>query len=160
DAVDLDHPLLEVEALRADRFDFARQDHGRFTVATSEGQPALSSALGERAHAAVVAVAAAIEDTAGDSRLLRPCGEELAHALGGLQRGELADLRLGPRDRGDRSAARVIDELGGDAAVGPKDRKPGPLGGAADLGAHATAAPQPCLRLRLDGQAMPSSIAV
>src|SRR3954453_15810307 len=48
----------------------------------SELQAALTSALGERADAAVVAVAAAVEDDGLGAGVLRALGDQLAGALG------------------------------------------------------------------------------
>src|SRR5437763_6956750 len=77
----------------------------------SEAQPALSRPFGQGLDAAVVPVAAAVEDAGLDARLLRPLRQELARALGLLGRAQAAQLRLDPADRRQRAAARVVDQL-------------------------------------------------
>src|SRR3954451_18852002 len=64
----------------------------------SKSQPALAGALCQRLHAAVVLIAAPVEQAALHPRLLRAPGEDLAGLLRLLERTELAQLGLGPRD--------------------------------------------------------------
>src|SRR5919201_2557278 len=94
----------------------------------SQLQPALAGTLGERPDAAVVAIAAAIEDARLDARLLRPLGEDLPSALGLLDRLERAQLGLGPGHRRDGPGGLIVDELGEDSLVRPKHRQPGAPG--------------------------------
>src|SRR3954470_17958558 len=61
-----------------------------------ELQPALAGALGQRTHAAVVLVAAAVEHAGLRARLLRPPGQDLARAFGLLHRFQLKKPPLGP----------------------------------------------------------------
>src|SRR3954447_8490510 len=105
-----------------------------------EGEATLASTLGEGLHAAVVAVAAAVEDRGLDPGGLRALREQLARALGLLHAGHGLELVLGPVDRGQRAARDVVDELGEHAAVGAEHGDPRPLGGPGDLRADATAA--------------------
>src|SRR5215210_485012 len=77
-----------------------------------EAQPTLAGALGEGAHAAVVAVAAAVEHACLDAALARAPGEQLAGPARLLGAVELAQVGLDPRDRGERVPRRVVDELG------------------------------------------------
>ena len=86
-----------------------------FEVAVLEVQAALAGALGERLHAAVVLVAAAVEHGGLDAGGLRALGQQLAGALGLLERLERAQVGLGPVDGGQRAAGVVVDELGEDA---------------------------------------------
>src|SRR5436190_1550401 len=119
----------------------------------SDGQPAFADAVREGLDAAVVAVAAAVEDGAADAGGLRAGGERLAGLAGLLHPAERAQLRLGPRDGGQRAPAAVVDELGGDAAVGAEHRDPRALGAADDLRADAAAALEAGLWLGDDGHA-------
>src|ERR671930_597888 len=76
-----------------------------------ETQPALAGALGERTHAPVVLVAAAVEHAGLHPRLLRPPGQDLAGLLRLLHRTELLELGLRPRHRHDGPLGIVVDEL-------------------------------------------------
>src|SRR5918994_1062832 len=87
---------------------------GQVKVAESELEPALASALGERPDAAVIAVAAAIEDAGGDPRIRGALGEQLAGPLRLFHAGAPPELGLGPVDGGDRAAGFVVDQLGED----------------------------------------------
>jgi ribosomal protein L6 len=70
----------------------------------SELEAALARPLGERAHAPVVLVAAAVEDRALDAGRLRALREQLAGLRALLLRLEAAEVRLGPLDRGPHRA--------------------------------------------------------
>src|SRR5919108_5929594 len=100
---------------------------------TLEGKPALAGARGQGLDAAVIAVAAAVEDGRLDAGGLRPLGDQRAGTSGLLHRLEAAQVRLGPVDRGQRAAGVVVDELGEDAPVGAEDGDPRALGRAAHL---------------------------
>src|SRR4051812_9347491 len=102
---------------------------------TLESQAGFASALGERADAAVVAVAAAIEDAGVDSGVLGALGEQLARLLRLLGRLQLAQVALDPRSRGERAPGAVVHQLREDASIGSEHGQPRTLGGAADLGA-------------------------
>src|SRR5665213_355523 len=112
----------------------------RIGKGSSEREPALPRSLRKRLDLAVIEVAAAVEDHARDAGGLTALGDQRpgpARALGARQR---AQLGLGPVDRCERAARDVVDQLGGDAAVGAKDGDAGPLGGARDLRADTAAA--------------------
>src|SRR3954451_20711755 len=108
-----------------------------------EAQPALAGSLGERAHAPVVLVAAAVEHRGLEPGGLRPVGQQLARAARLVERLEPPQVGLGPADGGQRAAGVVVDELGEDPAVGAEHGDARPLGGAAHLGADAAAALEP-----------------
>src|ERR671916_366113 len=74
-------------------------------MALLEGQAALARGVGERLHAPVVEVAAAIEDDVLDAGLLRGCGEALAHLGGLLGLVALEGLRQVEPARGGECAA-------------------------------------------------------
>src|SRR5919199_780680 len=84
-------------------------------VAVSDGQAALAGALGQGLHAAVVLVAAAVEDRAVHAGGLRALGEQPAGPGGLLHRLEVAQLGLRPAHGRERPAGVVVDELGEDA---------------------------------------------
>src|SRR5215217_6463308 len=86
-----------------------------------KSQAALAGSLGERPNAPVVLVAAAVEQAGLDVRLLGPAGQDLAGALGLVERCELPELGLRPCDGDDRPGLVVVDELGEHPAVRPKD---------------------------------------
>src|SRR4051794_6928097 len=119
----------------------------------SELQAALARALGERADAAVVAVAAAVEDHGLGAGVLRALGDQLAGALGLLHARKLTQLGLGPVDGGERVAAHVVDHLGLHAAVRAEDGEPRAIARPRHLRADAPAAAQACLVARLHGHA-------
>src|SRR5450755_1128632 len=106
----------------------------------SEAQAALAGALGERLHAPVVAVAAAVEHGTVDAGGEGALGQQCTGAAGLVHWGQVAQGRLGPVDRRDRAAGVVVDQLREDAAVGAEHGDPGTLGGALDLRAYAPAA--------------------
>src|SRR5882672_9743488 len=116
----------------------------------SELQASLAGAFGERFDATVELVAAAIEDAALDTGGLGALGEQLPRPLRLRGGGQLAQLRLGPVDRGQGAAGGVVDELGEDATVGPVDREARSHGAADDAGAHPAAAAQTALALGHD----------
>src|SRR5688500_12612279 len=76
-----------------------------------EGQAALAGALGQGLDTAVVAVAAAVEHRGRDAGGARPLREQLARLAGLLARLEVAQVRLGPVDGGQRAPRIVVDEL-------------------------------------------------
>src|SRR4051794_15170642 len=119
----------------------------------SELQAALARSLGERADAAVVAVAAAVEDDGLGAGVLRALRDQLAGALGLLHPRQLAQVGLGPVDGGERVAAHVIDDLGLHTAVRAEDREPRAIAGAGHLRADAAAAAQARLVAGLDAHA-------
>src|ERR1700710_1950896 len=73
-------------------------------VAVLDGQAARAGALGKGLHAAVVPVAAAIEDRAVDAGGLGALGEQLSCPVGLLHRLEAAQVGLRPVDGGQRAA--------------------------------------------------------
>src|SRR3954454_19381623 len=117
----------------------------------SEAQASLSRPFGNRRDAAMEAVSPAVEDAGLHSGLLGPLGEQLAHPLGLLHRAELAEVGLGPRDRGHGAAGIVVDQLREHAAVGAVDRQPRTFGAAADSRAHPAAPAEPLLGLGQNG---------
>src|SRR5262245_1393677 len=118
-----------------------------------EVQAALAGALGERFHAAVVLVAAAVEHGGLDAGGLAALAEQLARALGLLHRLEAPQVGLRPVDRRQGAAGVVVDELGEDPAVGAEHGDAGALGRAAHLGADAAAALEAPRRGGDDGHA-------
>src|SRR5436305_7232020 len=118
-----------------------------------EPESRLPGALGQRAHAPVVAVAAAVEHAGVGAGVLGALREQLAGALGLLHPGKRLEVGLGPVDRGDRAACHVVDQLRLHAAVRAEHRQPRPLGRAAHLRADAAAPAQPLCVLRLDAHA-------
>src|SRR5579859_1285755 len=121
---------------------------GEVQVSGLELEAALAGALGQGLHSAVVLIAAAVEHRGLDAGRARTLGQHGSDALGLVHRRERAQLGLGPLRRGQGPAGDVVDELGGDPAVGAKDGDAGTLGRAADLGAHAAAALETTLRCR------------
>src|SRR5215210_2926358 len=107
-----------------------------------EGEATLAGALGEGPHAAVVAVAAAVEDRGLDAGGLGALGEQLAGPLGLLHAGQRLEIVLRPVDGGQRAPRRVVDDLREDAAIGAEDGDARTLGRAGDLGADAATAPE------------------
>src|SRR5919201_438637 len=97
-----------------------------------EVQAALAGSLGQRAHAAVVLEAAAVEHHRGDAG--RP--------------GPLGQLGADPRGGRQRAPGAVVDELGVDLAVGAEHGQPRPLRRASDPAADAVVAPQAPFALR------------
>src|SRR3954447_14826192 len=118
-----------------------------------EDQAALPGAFGQGLHAAVVLVAATVEDRRLDAGGLGALGEQLPGLAGLLHALERLELVLGPVDGGQRAARSVVDELGEHAAVGAEHGDPRPLGGAGDLRADATAALEALGGTRGDGHA-------
>jgi hypothetical protein len=112
-----------------------------------EPQTAAPGSFGEGLHAAVVLVAATVEDACFDSGGTRAVGDQLAHAFRLLHRSERAKLRLGPVRGHDRVSALIIDQLGKQAAVGSVDRESRALGTSSHLAADTRAAPLPPPRL-------------
>jgi hypothetical protein len=112
DAIDLDHALLQVEALWAYCLDLVI--HAWINQGSGlELEPTLARALGESPDAAVVPVAAAIEDAGPKPRLLCPLGEQPAGPLCLLHRPQLPQLGLGPGHRDQGASRIVVDELRG-----------------------------------------------
>src|SRR3954451_2163422 len=120
---------------------------------TLEGQAALAGALGQGLDAAVVLVAAAVEDGRLHAGGLRALGQQHAGAAGLVHARQGLEVGLRPRDRRERAAVDIVDELGGDAPVGAEHGDPRPLRRAGDLRAHPAAAPQALGRLGRDGHA-------
>src|ERR1700730_15855990 len=116
-------------------------------VLTLDGDAGLADRLGESAHVAVIAVAAAIEHRLADARRLGALGERVGGAFGALGLGQRAKLGLIPVHGGERTPARVVDQLRGEPLVGAKHRDPRAVLGARDLCAHAPAALEPPLAL-------------
>ena len=108
-------------------------------------QAPLARTFGERLDPAVVLVAAAVEDGGLDPGRLGPLGQQFAGLRGALGRGERAQLRLDPVDRGQRVPGDVVDQLGEDALVGAVDGEARTLGRAGDPRADAAAAAQAAL---------------
>src|SRR4051794_41741267 len=98
-------------------------------IGSSEGshlelQARLARRVRERPYAAVIAVAAAVEDDALGAGVLRALGEQLAGAPGLLQARPLAQLGLGPVHGGAPVAAHVVDHLPPDGPVGAAHGQP------------------------------------
>src|SRR6266540_2903624 len=108
-----------------------------------EAQTPAPGSLGEDLYAAVVLVAAAIEDAGLDSGRASTVRDKLANTLCLLHRPERAKLRLGPVRGHERVPALVIDQLGEQAAVRAVDRQARALGASAHLATDARAPPGP-----------------
>src|SRR4051794_39078480 len=110
---------------------------------SSELQPALAGRVGQRRDAAVVVVAAPVEDNRGDAGLAGPARDQLAdlgraRLLVALQR---THVRLQGGRRGQRVAGQVVDDLHDDVPRAALDRQPRPLGAALHLLAQPRVAP-------------------
>src|SRR5664280_3028277 len=80
---------------RSTVFDMAEgEGSGSGTAGPLDGDARLADCLGEGAHVAVVAVAAAVEDGLGDTGGLGALGEQLTGALGALGFAQRAQLGL------------------------------------------------------------------
>src|SRR4051794_19995367 len=112
----------------------------RVRVLDLEGQPAPTGSVGQSLHAAVVLVAAAVENARFDAGFLRSLREPFTSAPGLLHRLQVTQVGLDPAHRSDRAAAVVVDQLREQAPVRAEDRKAGPLGGAPDAAADPAAA--------------------
>src|SRR5262245_11801301 len=115
-----------------------------------EIEPAGARSVGERLHAPVIEVAAAVERHLRDALRLRPLGEQLAdrRADGGLALALDAPLQVvTARCRGERDAARVVDDLGVDVGRAAVDRQTRTLRGALDAAPDAISADAPPLEL-------------
>jgi hypothetical protein len=111
----------------------------------------LAGRVGERLHASVVQVAAAIEHDALDTGRLGVRREELAHLDGLVGLRALESLQLLPARGGKRPGRVVVQELSGDAQVGAEDGDARPLGGAVHLAADPAPATLAELFLGRDG---------
>src|SRR5215212_580880 len=89
----------------------------------SQGQPTLTGAVGDGGDAAVVLVAAAVEDDRVDARLAGALGDELADpaGLGGLVGLEGAQVGLHGRRRRQGAPLDVVDDLHEHVPGGPGD---------------------------------------
>src|ERR1700680_2849174 len=109
----------------------------RIGKGSSEREPGFPRSLRKRLDLAVVAVAAAVEHRDRDAGRGGPLGQELAGACRARGGRERAQLGLDPVDGDQRATGDVVDQLGGDAAVGAEDGNAWTLGGARDLCANA-----------------------
>src|SRR5690606_38069426 len=105
----------------------------------SEGQAALTGAVGQGRDATVVLVAGTVEDDRLDTGLLGARSHELADALGllGLVRGQGPQVRLHGGGGGEGLADLVVHDLHADVARRPGDDEARTLRGAVDLLATA-----------------------
>src|SRR5215468_9779578 len=110
----------------------------------SELEAALARAVCDRAHAAVIQEAVAIEHHARDALLLAAASREQPHLLGGADVGRLRQLRpeLGRerRHRQQRAARFVRHDLHVDVPVAAKHRQPRALVRPPDPAPHPVAA--------------------
>src|SRR4051794_6037290 len=102
-----------------------------------EPQSSFARAVCERFDASVIQIAAAVEDDRLDAGLLRGLGDCLADRAGLIGLVAVEPFHRDPARARDRLAARVVDELREDAAVGAEHREAGPVGCPGDLAAHA-----------------------
>src|SRR4051812_46089274 len=112
---------------------------------SSEVQPALAGAVGERGDATGVPVATAVEDDrchAGGLRALGDQGADLA-GQGGLVAHGAAQAGVHRRGAGQRAADGVVDELHVDVPRAALDHQARTLRRAGDALAEAVVAPQP-----------------
>src|SRR5699024_303083 len=92
-------------------------------------QAALTGALGQSGDAAMVDIAAAVEDHGADAGGLGTLSNGQANLLGGLTVGALALEALLQGRSGDQSlAAHVIDDLGVDVGLAAEHVETGTLG--------------------------------
>src|SRR5690606_25120038 len=102
-----------------------------------ELQPALTGALGQRAHATVVGISVAIEHHFGDALLRAGFGQRHSHQLGLvtlLLALDLSHQRLRQgRYAGERLVVEVVDHLRVDVFVAAENGEAGALLGALDL---------------------------
>src|SRR3954447_23209758 len=108
----------------------------------SQGQPTLTGAVGDGGDAAVVLVAAAVEDDRLDAGLAGPLRDELADpaGLGGLVGLEHSQVGLHRGGRGQRAALDVVDDLHEDVPRRARDDQAGPRRRAGQLLADAQVA--------------------
>ena len=120
-----------------------KSSHVRFLLPL-KFQAALAGALGQRSDAAVVDVAAAVEDHGGDAGGLGALGHHLAHLLGRLAVGAGALEGLVQGGSGDQGlAVDIVDDLGIDVGRAAEHVQTGSLGRAGDFGAHSLVALKP-----------------
>src|SRR5690606_13954684 len=97
--------------------------------------------VGERRHAPVVQVAAAVEHYQLHACRLRSLGDQRTDLRPPLATVERAERRILPRRRGQGAPGAVVDDLRLDALVGAVHDQPGTVGRARDLVAEAHVAP-------------------
>src|SRR3954467_5019419 len=112
---------------------------------SSEVQPALAGAVGQRSNAPGVPVAAPVEHDGGDPRRLRALGHQGADLTGQGGLVALGSAQTGvQRRRADQGTAeRVVDHLDVDVPGGPVDHQARALGRAGDALAQPVVAAQP-----------------
>src|SRR3954454_25285785 len=110
-----------------------------------ELQSVLAGRVGERLHAPVVQVAAAIEDHPSHAGRLRPFGDEPAHQGSLLRTLRAGDRLVETRRVRQPDASLVVYQLGVDAQVRAIPRQAWPRVGAADLAPDAPITAHPGL---------------
>src|SRR5437667_3619935 len=95
----------------------SRDGISRSRVAGLERQPALTGRLGERLHAPVVLVAAAIEHDLADPGCRGALGQQSTGPPGLIHAAQVAQLGLDPVHRCDGAARVVVDQLHEHTAV-------------------------------------------
>src|ERR1700712_1936173 len=110
----------------------------------SELQPGATGAIGQSRDAAVVLVAATVEDDRGDPSGLGALGAQLADelGLGALVAVGRTQVRREGRRGGHGLADRVVHHLHGDVPRGPGDDQARPLGSTDDLLAQTEVPPR------------------
>src|SRR5258708_23353804 len=103
-------------------------------------QSRFAGGVGQRLDAAVVEIAAPVEDHGAGPGLARALGDGLAHGDGGVGVGGdlelLAQVGLVGRGRGQGDALRVVDHLRRDVVQAAEDRQPRTLRGSGDALPH------------------------
>src|SRR3569833_3209563 len=124
-----------------------------FSFARSELEAAFASGIGERLAAAVIEVAAAIEDHFLDLGRLAALGDQLADRSGAFDRAAVLgcpQILVEGRGGGERTARRVVDDLGIDVLAGAVDAQTDTTIGAS-LDGLANARLAPFCSLEADG---------
>src|SRR5271166_1574909 len=112
---------------------------------TLDGYARLADRVGEGAHVAVVAVAAAVEHGLGDPGRLGALGQQRTGPQRPLGFPQRAQLGLEPVDRRDRVPGHVVDQLRREPAIGAEHRNPRTGRRAGHLRAHPATALEPAV---------------
>src|SRR5262245_21044229 len=129
-----------------------RSPASRAIRVSSEFQTALAGGIGERFHAAVEKVAAAVEHHVGDAGLLGALSDELANSGGVFGFLAALEVLLERGGGGDGNALRVVDDLHRDVLGRTVDGQTRlAIGDEAELGADALGAASLFFAMRLHG---------
>src|SRR5262249_34928496 len=130
-AIDVDDLLLELASLRIE--DLSPRGSAaelRHLSVSLELEPALAGPVSDRANAAMVEEAVAVEDHPGDALLLASARDQQADLLGRTHVARLLDAPAQVRRHGrhgeERALRLVGDDLHVDVLVAAEDRQPRP----------------------------------